>query len=394
LSGERPATDCAQESTDLLLAVAGFVTLYLAIGALSPYLPVYYESLGLPLDAIGLLAALYAGAAMLGAPAWGSTADRLGPARPVLAIAAALATLASVVLGIADGVLIIAVAAAALALAMSGIMPILDARSLEIAATRNTQYAGIRVWGSGAYIVGVLVTGWIAEQVGIGAMFLVLVPALAATALVGIGIRSRPTVAPLTRLEAVGSVLRDRTLMPFLVVVLLTWTSSTTINAFFSIHLVNLGAAPWIVGAAWAMGAAVEIPLLLGFGRLVRRLGIERLLLIGATLFVLRAIAVAVTRDPLVVTASMALHGGAFALFLVGGVTYVAQRAPPGAAATAQGVLTATVFGLAQILGPGLGGLMAESTGLRFTFLLAAIGGAIALAGLAWVLRPATIAPT
>ena len=30
-------------------AVGGFVTLYLAIGALSPYLPVYYDSLGLML---------------------------------------------------------------------------------------------------------------------------------------------------------------------------------------------------------------------------------------------------------------------------------------------------------------------------------------------------------
>jgi MFS transporter, PPP family, 3-phenylpropionic acid transporter len=196
-----------------------------------------------------------------------------------------------------------------------------------------------------------------------------------------------------TRLGAVASVLRDRTLMPFLVVVLLTWTASATINAFFSIHLVDLGAPEWLIGAAWAFGAAVEIPLMVGFGRLVRRGGIERLLVAGAALFLLRAIAVVVTRDPLVVALSMALHGGAFALFLVGGVTYVAQHAPRGAAATAQGVLTATVFGLAQIVGPGVGGLVAQSSGLRFTFLLAGMGSAVALGGLAWVLRRGIAAP-
>jgi MFS transporter, PPP family, 3-phenylpropionic acid transporter len=177
ISPAEPAPAVAPtESSDLPRALAGFVTLYLAIGALSPYLPVYYESLGLPLDAIGLLTAMYAGAAMVGAPGWGSMADRVGAARPVLAVAATLATVASLVLGIADGVLLVALAALALALAMSGIMPILDARALEIATERNSQYAGMRVWGSAAYIVGVLVTGWIAEQVGIRGMFLVLVP--------------------------------------------------------------------------------------------------------------------------------------------------------------------------------------------------------------------------
>ena len=112
-------------------AAGGFITLYFAIGVLSPYLPVYYDSLGLPLDTIGLLAALYAGAAMLGAPIWDATADWFGAARPVMAIAAAVAAMAGVALGIADGVLLIALAAVALALAMSGIMPILDARARD-----------------------------------------------------------------------------------------------------------------------------------------------------------------------------------------------------------------------------------------------------------------------
>lgn len=367
--------------------VAGFVTLYVAIGALSPYLPVYYASLGLSLDAIGLLAAMYAGAAMLGASAWGAAADRSGAARPVIAVAAGLATLASVLLGIADGMLPVALSALALAMAMSGIMPILDARALEAAAARRTHYAGIRVWGSAAYVIGVVLTGWVTDRAGIDAMFVVLVPALAVTAVIGLGIRSTTGVVPASRLEAFSSVLRHRSLVPFLAVVLLTWTASTTINAFFSIHLVDVGAPQWLVGISWAVGAAVEIPLLLGFGRLVRRAGLGRLLLAGATLFVLRAIAVVATDDPALVALSMLLHGAGFALFLVGGVTYVARHAPPGAAATAQGVLTATVFGLAQVIGPGIGGLMADSLGLRVTFGLAGLGSAVALVALVWVMR-------
>src|SRR5574338_291993 len=175
-------------ATDARRAVVGFVTLYAAIGALSPYLPVYYESLGLGLDTIGLLAALYAGAAMVGAPAWGAAADRLGESHPVMAIAAGAAAVASVALGVVDGVLPIAIAALALAVTMSGVMPILDARALEISAARRSDYASMRVWGSGAYIGGVLLTGWVAAQLGPEAMFVVLAPTLVVTAIIGLGI--------------------------------------------------------------------------------------------------------------------------------------------------------------------------------------------------------------
>ena len=53
----------------------------------------------------------------------------------------------------------------------------------------------------------------------------------------------------------------------------------------------------------------------------------------------------------------MALHGVAFALVLVGGVTFVSRHAPAATAATAQGILSATVFSIAMIIGPGIGSL-------------------------------------
>ena len=360
----------------------------MAIGALAPYLPVYYASLGLGLDAIGLLSALYAAAAMLGSPLWGATADRFGSARPILAVAAACAAVAATALAFVAGTWPIALAAAGLALAMSGIMPILDARALEVTGGRGG-YARFRVWGSASFIVAVVLTGWAMERIGARGMFLILVPTLIATAIVGLRIRSRPTIAPLARLTAIGAVLRNSTLVRFLAVVLITWTSSTTINAFFSIHLGEVGAPQSLVGIAWALGAFVEVPIMLAFPLLLRRVGLDRLLLAGTILFAFRAAAIVVTRDPLVVILSMLLHGGAFALFLVGGVIYVSRHAPAGAAATAQGLLAAIVFGLAQVIGPAIGGLLARGIGLQATFGIAGIGSAASVAVLAWAFRHA-----
>ena len=67
----------------------------------------------------------------------------------------------------------------------------------------------------------------------------------------------------------------------------------------------------------------------------------------------------------------MALHGAAFALVLVGGVTFVSRHAPEATAATAQGILAATVYSVAMIIGPGIGSWVAESFGVPALFTLA-----------------------
>ena len=83
----------------------------------------------------------------------------------------------------------------------------------------------------------------------------------------------------------------------------------------------------------------------------------------------------------------MLLHGGGYAFLLVGGVTYVAARAPTGAAATAQGVLTGIATGLAYAIGPGIGGIIASTYSLNTMFGVAAIVGVVGLAGMSLALR-------
>ncbi len=105
----------------------GYVALFTAVGALYPYIPIYYSSLGLDVGAIGLLAAIFSAAAMLGSPLWGAAGDRLGRSRAVLLIPASLAALAFWALAVAQGMWIVGIAAAAASFAMSGVSPVLDA---------------------------------------------------------------------------------------------------------------------------------------------------------------------------------------------------------------------------------------------------------------------------
>ena len=68
-----------------------YIALFVAVGASAPFLPVYYDSLGIDVRLIPLLASLMAGAGLFGSPLWGATADRFPHSRLVLPAAAVLA---------------------------------------------------------------------------------------------------------------------------------------------------------------------------------------------------------------------------------------------------------------------------------------------------------------
>jgi PPP family 3-phenylpropionic acid transporter len=367
----------------------GYVALYTAVGALFPYIPVYYNSLGLDLGTIGLLAAIFSAAGMLGSPLWGAAGDRMGRSPAVLLIPATLAALAFGALALARSTWGLGFPAAAASFGMAGVGPVLDARALETVQEDRSRFGRLRVWGSISFIASALFVGWLADWSGIRSLFIVLIPALLVTGIVGLGLRSRSAEPTLPRLGSLAAVFRSSLLMRFIAAALVVWTANSAINAFFSVYLVQIGAPSTLVGWAWAIGAAVEVPLMFAFPVLSRRLGLERLIVIGAAFFVARAAAVTLVTDPVLATLTMALHGAAFSLMLVGCVAYVSRHAPSGSAASAQGVLSAMIFGLSMIIGPELGGLLAGGLGLSGMFAIAGVGSAAGVIGLAWLLAPA-----
>ena len=356
-----------------------YVALYGAIGASFPYLSVFYGSRGLDLATIGLLTAVAAGAGLVAAPLWGAVADRFAGTRPVLSIAAVLAAAGGVALALAHGPLAIAVAVVAMALAHSGLGPTLDARALETVRGNRDRYGGLRAWGSASFIVVVWGTGALIERAGAPSLFFVYVAAVLVLAVVTLPLQGAVNDIRMPRLTGIRVVLRHPPLARFLLAGLLVWSASMGINWYFSIHLLGLGAPGALVGAAWAIGALVEIPIMYFYPWLAARAGTERLLIIGAAALALRALMLALVNDPMLATLTMVLHGIGFGLVLVGGVTYVSRHAPPAVAATAQGVLSAVVFSLALIIGPTVGSFIAASWGATAMFVVSFVAGAVAI---------------
>jgi MFS transporter, PPP family, 3-phenylpropionic acid transporter len=355
-----------------------YLALFAAVGASFPYLGVFYQDRGLDLGQIGLMTALGAAAGLVAAPVWGAMADRFAGSRFVISVAALVTAGGAIGLVLVDGIGPMVAAVAILSVAFAGIAPTLDARALETVGSDRDRYGRIRAWGSAAFIVAVVVTGAVIERVGVPSMFAIYIAALLALAIVSVPLRGSRSAVTLPRLSGIGVVLRHRPIARFLPAVLLVWSAAMSINWYFSIHLLDLGAPGELVGSAWAIGALVEIPIMSAYPWLAARVGGRRLLLLGASAFALRVIVLAVVTDPVAAAATMALHGVAFALVLIGGVTYVSRHAPDATAAAAQGILSATVFSLAMIIGPGVGSWVAGSLGVPALF---AVGIAASLAG-------------
>ncbi len=134
----------------------------------------------------------------------------------------------------------------------------------------------------------------------------------------------------------VAALLRRRTMVLFLLGSVLVWATVTGVNTFLSIHLVALGADGQTVGLAWALGAVIEVPLMFAFPAIARRIPAERLLVLGALVFALKAVGFAVTSNVTALVLITLLGGIGFALYYVGTVTYVARVAPARLQATAR----------------------------------------------------------
>jgi MFS family permease len=166
----------------------------------------------------------------------------------------------------------------------------------------------------------------------------------------------------------------------FLLGAFLTWLGMSAVLSFTPIRFTELGAGASIVGLGGAIAAGIEVPLMLRFPNLARRFGSERLLILGSVLTAARGIVAGIAPDSNVLLAASVFGGLGYALFAIGGITYVSEHVPLELAATAQGIFQGVGNSLSQVAAQALGGAVAVVAGVAGLFLIAAGIGFVAAA--------------
>lgn len=322
-----------------------------------------------------MLSAIPAVVAIVGSPAWGLLADRLGDVRVPLVASSVLAVVVALLLAWGPPVAFLFPGVGLLAAGTCAMAPLLDARTVQALGKQRDRYGQARVLGSVGFVVISITVGVLIDAHGSRVLFAVYVPLVALGGIAAGGLLgrtgARQRVAGVGPLGALG-LLRDRTLGLYVLGSVVVWTASNGAAAYFSLRLIDQGGDAGLVGIGWAVNAIVEIPTMLLFRRLGRRVGVPALIAAGTVVLGIRSLGWALAGSAEASVAVAALSGIGFSLFLVGTTTWLADRVPASLRATAQALFLGTSYAIGTIVGSLAAGAIAGAAGLGTMFAVAA----------------------
>jgi PPP family 3-phenylpropionic acid transporter len=252
------------------------------------------------------------------------------------------------------------------------VMSLIDNGALVLLADRPADYGRLRFWGTVGWGVSALAVGWLVSAQGprwIFAAYVALMLGLLGCALrLPVGERQGHG----TFSGRVAVLARDRRLWTFLAIAFLGGVGMSMVNAYLPLYM-NRMHATGLIGVALVIATISEMPVMLGAGRILARLGFGRAFVLALMLYGVRALALSLAHAPWIVLALQLLHGPTFALMWVAGVGLARGLAPAGLGATAQGLFASTSNGLGGAVGSVLGGWIYATAGPAATFQIAAV---------------------
>lgn len=370
---------------------------FAAIGLFNPYAPLWYQSLGFSTLVIGGIASLQSWTRVFAPYAWSWAGDHSGRRVELIRLAAAGAVLCALglwlvqaVTGLEGTTRVVAVAAMAalLFVANGGVVPLFEAQLAHLLnradGTMDPQrYGRVRVWGSVGFIAAVSAFGLLLERVGIAAfpIFVALMNVL----LLAAALRLPATRDDATHTEPAPPVLpllKRPEVAWFFASIFFVVLAHTSLYAFFSLYLVELGYGKSAVGGLWAVSVAVEIAFFWTQGRWTARLTPHRWLQVVAAVTALRFVATAAGgASPTVLVLAQLTHAITFAAHHAACIALVNRYFPARLRGRGQALYTVLGYGLSGVLGGVGGGWVISHLGFAAVFWCAA--GSAALGGLA-----------
>lgn len=355
-----------------------------AMGIYLPYLGLYLGAVGLSGTQIGLTASMFPLAGVVMPPIWGLLSDRYSWRKQLLIVTLLGAVITSLLLWLtAHSFIVLLLCVIVLAISLSPVIPLADAITLQWIGQRGGSYGTVRVYGSIGFLVAAIAAGSFLNEVGITALFLLLAVVFCGPFLASFFVpaQSKVSMAHVKRRELVV-LLRDRTLLLFLLLCMVGYGTFAAYNTFFGLYLRGLGVSTRAIGLASGMASLSELPTMMLSGIMMKRLGIKWLLLIGLSVAIVRWLAYAIFTDYSVLFAFTLLHGVSFASFYIAAVTFIDRYVPIHLRTTGQTLFYGTSFGLGTWASTNLFGALYERLHGSGIFLVAAVLCAASLLGL------------
>jgi len=362
------------------MAIAIFYFIYIgANGIFTPYLPLYYKSLGFSGIQISLISS-FTSLMLIFAPVWGFIADRTGRPASMLKVACAGAALSFSFLFGARSFLPVLGIIGLYSVFYTNISPLADTIALCEARRLGTEYSRLRVWGSIGFIVATLAFGEFLKKKGDGpeeaashsrdaltaCMALMVVYTIAAQFL-----KADNTARDSRRVKISDAYVlaTDPSFFFFLVAALIHWAAMQPYYLFYGLRLKELSIGPEYVGRGFSAGVCSEVAMLWFFSSVKARMPLYGLLASSFMVTSLRWFLVAHCVSGPALAAIQIAHGFSFGAFFVGSIAHLERTVPERLRATGRALFAMIVFGGGAIAGNSLAGYMSGIAGYRGAFL-------------------------
>jgi MFS transporter, PPP family, 3-phenylpropionic acid transporter len=352
-----------------LEAGTGYLWFFSAIAAFNPYVAMFYRSQGFTGLQVGMLTAMPAIGLAMSGPFWGTIMDQLGIHRKVLRTALILCAIFAVVVAQLHDFTQMFVFVTALSFSQVPLRALLDSYAIGVSERVGTSFGTIRSWGAVGYFVSVLALGQLMGD-DVSNLFLY---AYALFMLLTFACMYRlPNLSerqPMQYSAGLQDLLGNRALVLLLVTAFLLAVGYAVIYVALGIHIQSLGGTTDLVGIAFAVGAAAELPAFLFGSKIIRKIGERRVIVMAIAFYGLRYALIGLITDPNWIVPVQALHMLSFAAFLVASVPLAHKIVLGEHPATTQSLLTTFSFGFGNIAGSVGGGWMLDAVDSGTLFL-------------------------
>jgi PPP family 3-phenylpropionic acid transporter len=320
-----------------------YAALLIGTGASAPYAGLWFRAHGLSGAAIGLILAAPSFGRMVTGPAIAFWADGFALRRTPIALIAIAVAVAYAALAVSRGFWAW-MGLWFISQSLFGVCsPLADVIALRRARTEGFNYGWPRGIGSAAYILGNVAMGFILGLTSPDAMLVwIVVAAGAASAGAQWLLPPDPVheggerLAGRDRLKGLGALLADPVFMLAIVSTGLIQASHGFYYGFSALTWKAQGLPPALVGVLWGVGVGAEIGFLWFMDPWRRRIGPERLVVLGGAGAVVRWTCLAMSPPLWLLLPMQALHALSFTATFMGTLQLIERLAPAKSASGAQ----------------------------------------------------------
>lgn len=331
----------------------------------SSFLNMYLNHAGMPSSVVGLVNGLSYVISFIVFPIYGAAADRASSKNKVLIIGMVASILLLMVFSVVKSVLLLAIVMIVFTVLHNPLTGIYEAIAVEKALKSGWNYGPIRMSGTIGYAVMALFSGYglskneaLIFPIYILSMVLATVIACLLPKTKGAG-AAGDKGAPRQKADPRGIIplLKVKKIRNVLLLFMLYHIGTAFKQTYYGIYMTQLGGTYSLVGIANMLMAFSELPFYLGPGkRWMKKIGIEKSMLLIAAAGTIRWLIVGVCRTPGVLVFTMMFNGIMLVPTVVGMVEFLHENAPDDLKASAQTTLRAPFQVGGQLIGAVLGG--------------------------------------